>query len=163
MFMPCPATYFLEKYHFWCYYSKSKTEDFDQGSWFYSVNVRTFLFILATYLLEVSARVSLKVGTNSPFRGKRFWKIGSFDVKEKRKSVIKVTYTFWSFKNIYISSDLRDITDFTSFTYSIPSKKVFRGKKLWTFQVLETIILKRKGWSVKRTICILGIHLVEFN
>ena len=45
-----------------------------------------------THFLKVSVRGSLKVATNGLFRGKRPQKVGSFDFKEKRKSVIKVIY-----------------------------------------------------------------------
>ena len=48
--------------------------------------------VSATYFMEVSARVSLRVATKSLFRGKKSSKITIFDniiVKQKRKSAIK--------------------------------------------------------------------------
>ena len=62
------------KKQFWCYYSKAKMEDCGQGSSCFSGNIWLFIPCSATYFLEVSARVSLKVTTNSPFGVKKNWK-----------------------------------------------------------------------------------------
>ena len=53
----------LQKFGFWKYFSKAKTEECDQNHWSVDNKFGIIITCESTYFLEVSAYVSLEVAT----------------------------------------------------------------------------------------------------
>ena len=69
----------FKNYHFWSYYCKTKTEEYNQRNLNFYAVFAMLISWTTTGFLDVSALVSSKVATNGSFRGKRISKISFFE------------------------------------------------------------------------------------
>ena len=77
--------------NFWCYYSKTKTEDWDQKNLCFSVDFGMLMSWATSDFLKVRARFSLKVATKGSARSKNTENLDFYVVfpKQKRRSATK--------------------------------------------------------------------------
>ena len=178
MLMPCSNTYFLEvsshvllkvatKDYFRCKNSKDlallflssklKTWECDQKGWSVFDQFAIIISSSATNFLETDARVSLKVATKGPLRGKKLWKyifLGCFSkvkTEECDTKRLKFFLSIWHYNILfsYIFPGSRGTRFIESST-----KGSLRGKKLWNFSFsgcfskAKTEECEQKVWNV---------------
>ena len=183
MLMPCSNTYFLEvsahvslkvatKDYFRCKNSKDlallflssklKTWECDQKGWSVFDQFAIIISSSATNFLETDARVSLKVATKGPLRGKKLWKyifLGCFSKVKTEECDTKRLKFFYQF-GITISCL---VTYFLEVGARVSLKVATKGslkitlkisKKLWKYIFLgcfskaKTEECEQKVWNV---------------